>query len=90
MAHFGGFVVFTTRRHYVVESCLVSSTVFLFVSVLFSIAITALGEQRAGLNAPRAFVLLTHICLMDFPRSAASDQGLHCLPMSQNWDTRLI
>ena len=24
------------------------------------------------------------------PRSAASDLGLHCLPMFQKWDTRLI
>ena len=24
------------------------------------------------------------------PRSAASDLGLHCLPVSQKWDTRLI
>ena len=24
------------------------------------------------------------------PRSAASDLGLHCLPMSQKWDARLI
>ena len=24
------------------------------------------------------------------PHSAASDLGLHCLPMSQKWDTRLI
>ena len=24
------------------------------------------------------------------PRSAASDFGLHCLPMSQKWDARLI
>ena len=24
------------------------------------------------------------------PRSAASDLGLRCLPMSQNWDVRLI
>ena len=24
------------------------------------------------------------------PRYMASDLGLHCLPMSQKWDTRLI
>ena len=24
------------------------------------------------------------------PRSAASDLGLHCLPMSRKWDARLI
>ena len=24
------------------------------------------------------------------PRSTASDLGLHCLPMSQTWDARLI
>ena len=24
------------------------------------------------------------------PRSAASDLGLHCLPMSPKWDARLI
>ena len=24
------------------------------------------------------------------PHSAASDLGLHCLPMSQKWDARLI
>ena len=24
------------------------------------------------------------------PRSAASDLGLHCLPMSKKWDARLI
>ena len=24
------------------------------------------------------------------PRSAASDLGLHCLPVSQKWDARLI
>ena len=31
-----------------------------------------------------------HILQCQTPRSAASDLGLHCLPMSKKWDARLI
>ena len=47
-----GFVVFTTRRF--VLSCFALCSVFFF-SVLFSIVVTSLGEERAGLYAYRAF-----------------------------------
>ena len=46
-----GFVVFTTGR---VMLC----SLFSCFSVLFSIVITSLGEERAGLCAPRDIVCL--------------------------------
>ena len=53
-------------------------------------------------TSPFLFLGLSHIYLIkipvdkkcvdpdQMPRSAASDLGLHCLPMSKKWDARLI
>ena len=36
------------------------------------------------------FMLANSVDSDQMPRSAASDLSLHCLPMSQKWDARLI
>ena len=51
-----GFVIFTTGRF--VLSCLAVCFRIVIFSVLFSIVITSLWEERAGLCASRAFVCL--------------------------------
>ena len=56
-----GFVGFTTGRFVLSRTLL-----FVLVSVLFSIVITSLGEERAGLCVLRAFVCFARINFCPF------------------------
>ena len=58
---FGGFVIFYYGA-FGVESCLALCSRVL--SVLFSTVIALLGEERAGLCASRAFVVILHAGLV--------------------------
>ena len=45
---------------------------------------------KATLNPNKQQLYANSVDHDQMPRSAASDLGLHCLPMSQKWDARLI